>query len=371
MIAIVLVQVLALAVQVQRPAEDAAGVEDGRKVTLLRRWVLAVVTPFERVSHGTGTGVRSAWSSYIALRHTHEENKALEQEIARLRTEEAEFAEDAREGRRLAALLQFKQHYISSTVVAAVIGTSGSDRARILTLDKGAADGLKPDMAVMTPDGVVGKLRDVQSHTSELLLLNDPTSGAGVILAATRIRGILRGTAAGQVEINNLTADSRIKPGEQVLTSGGDGVFPRGLPVGVIESIAPDPVHQPFTAIRIKPYANLSRLEEVLVVTGSQEGLPPAAAADATLADAMAEANKRAADMVAERLPSLHEDKDATVAQPAQDQGNAAAPPAALPRPRPVLHPDRYSPDSSPPAGEMQPGAPAPSQDSDSKAGDH
>ena len=75
--------------------------------------------------------------------------------------------------------------------------------------------------------------------------------------------------------INNLTPDSRIKPGEQVLTSGGDQVYPRGLPVGTIESIAPDPDHQPYTLIQLRPAANLNQLEEVLVITGTQPTLPP------------------------------------------------------------------------------------------------
>ena len=170
---------------------------------------------------------------------------------------------------------------MTSTVAAQVIGTSGSERSHVLYLDKGSEDGLKPEQAVITPDGVVGKIRDVFPHTSQLLLISDSSSGAGVILATTRIRGIVKGTATGRVEIDNLTADSRIKVGEPVVTSGGDLVFPRGLPVGVIESIAPDPLHQPYTAIRIKPAANLNRLEEVLVITGTSATLPPAAAQDA------------------------------------------------------------------------------------------
>ena len=140
----------------------------------------------------------------------------------------------------------------------------------MLTIDKGSNDGLKPDMAVITPDGIVGKLRDVFPTTAQVLEINDQTSGAGVILASTRIRAILRGTVAGRAQIGNLTADSRIKPGEQVLTSGGDQVYPRGLPVGTIQSIAPDPDHQPYTAIVVRPAADLNRVEEVLVITGTQ-----------------------------------------------------------------------------------------------------
>ena len=103
-------------------------------------------------------------------------------------------------------------------------------------------DGLKPDQAVITPDGIVGKIRDVfPNNTSQVLLINDQTSGAGVLLASTRLRAILRGSPTGQIMINNLTPDSRIKVGEQVLTSGGDLVYPRGLPVGTIESIKARP----------------------------------------------------------------------------------------------------------------------------------
>ena len=129
-------------------------------------------------------------------------------------------------------------------------------------------------MAVITPDGIVGKLRDVFPSTAQVLEINDQTSGAGVILDSTRIRAILRGTVAGRAQIQNLTADSRIKPGEQVITSGGDKVYPRGLPVGTIESIAPDPDHQPYTAIVVHPAVNLDRVEEVLVITGTQSDLP-------------------------------------------------------------------------------------------------
>src|ERR1017187_5168646 len=191
-----------------------------------------------------------------------------------MRIEQAAIAEDALQGRRLQAMLGFRERYVGSTVAAQVIGASGSDQSRVFTIDKGSRDGLKPDMAVITQDGIVGKLRDVFPTTSYVLEINDQTSGAGVILESTRIRAILRGTIAGRVQIGNLNADSRIKPGEQVLTSGGDQVYPRGLPVGTIESIAPDPDHQPYTAIVVRPAVNLDGVEEGLAITGTQSNLP-------------------------------------------------------------------------------------------------
>jgi rod shape-determining protein MreC len=382
LVAIIIVQVLGLAVQVQRPSsaggQSHAADGESHKVTLLRHWLLAVVTPVERITYTGDAGIGHLWSNYVDLRHAREQNSALKNEIARLRTEQAQFAEDAREGRRLETLLNFKQHYIASTVAAEVIGSSGSDRSRLLTINKGSADGLRPDQPVITPEGVVGKLRDVSTHTAELQLLSDPNSGAGVVLTGARIRGILRGTATGQVEINNLTPDDRIKPGEQIITSGGDQIFPRGLPIGVIQSVALDPLHQPYTAIIIKPAADLTRLEEVLVVTGTQNALPPAAASDAAQAEATAEAlaasNQRAADIIAERLPSLQQstnaDGDNTPATPPKLDATGA-PIVAAPKPKPAEHPDRYSPNSTPAADALQPGAPAPGSDSDSRNTDN
>jgi rod shape-determining protein MreC len=375
LIAIVLAQVIALAVQVQQPARNfnPGEAHDGRSVTLMRRWITAAVTPFERVLHGTSLRVRGVWSNYIDLRHTREQNQALKSDVARLREEQAAFAEDAAQGRRLQALLAFQQQYVTATVAAQVIGTSGSDRSRMLTLDKGTADGLKPEQPVITPDGLVGKLRDVFPHSAQVLLIDDASSGAGVILASTRIRGILRGTVDGRLQINNLTADSRIKPGEQVVTSGGDMVFPRGVPVGVIESIEPDLKHQPYTAIIIKPMTNLARLEEVLVITGTSSTLPPAAQQDAAAAEGIAaattEANKRAADLIAEKLPSLREATDAAGGMSATDKpagvveetvgGVVGVPNSGLPKVKPTLHPDKYSPGATPPADALKPGAPA------------
>src|SRR5271170_207972 len=371
LVAILLAQTIGLAVQVRRPAES--GAPDGSSVTLIRYWAVLTITPLERLFHGFGYNVRQAWFNYIDLRHTRQQNHDLQQQIARLRIEQAALSEDAIQGHRLQALLDFQQHYVTSTVAAQVIGTSGSDLSRILYIDKGAKDGLKPDQAVITPDGIVGKIRDVLSNnTSQVLLINDQTSGAGVLLASTRLRAILRGSTTGQIFINNLTPDARIKPGEQVLSSGGDQVYPRGLPVGTIESIATDPDHQPYTLIQLRPAANLDQLEEVLVITGTQAALPAEAKHDLAIGAATAEgqaaakrladqqaaeaAAKSAAQIVADRLPSLH-DAETTDTTAAAQGVTPANPGGVVPKPLPTVHPDRYTQGSTPPASDLKPGA--------------
>jgi rod shape-determining protein MreC len=354
LILVLLAQAIALAMQVRTPADT--GEPDGRSVRLLRMWATATVTPFERAAHAVGWGVHNGWGNYVDLRHVRQQNRDLQQQLTRMRIEQAAIAEDALEGRRLQALLAFKEKYVGSTVAAQVIGASGSDQTHVLTIDKGFNDGLRPDMAVITPDGIVGKLRDVFPSTAQVLEINDQTSGAGVILASTRIRAILRGTVAGRAQIGNLTSDSRIKPGEQVLSSGGDQVYPRGLPVGTIESIAPDPDHQPYTAIVVHPAVNLDRVEEVLVITGTQSDLPPGTQQDLSTAEA-----QHAADLSAERLPGLHDDEPAAPA--ATDPANPAAPAApttppvaTIPHPAPSMHPDRYTSGTTPSAADLTPG---------------
>ncbi len=375
LIAILLAQTVALATQVHRLADPER--PDGQHVRLVRLWGLALISPFERLFSATGHGVRGVWSNYVQLRSIRAQNKQLQSELDRLRIERAAISEDALEGQRLHALLGFREHFVGRTIAAQVIGTSGSEQSRLVTLDKGTRDGLRAGMAVITPDGIVGKLRDVFPRTAQLLLINDPTSGAGVVLKSTRVRAVLRGSPQGRAQILNLTPDARLKPGEVVLTSGGDQVFPRGLPVGTIESLAPDLDHQPYLAITVRPAANLNQLEEVLIITDTAAELDarlyPQADGNSSATNAFGAHSvgpssggieSRAADLSAERLPGVHDNQRVDIGQ---IMGGKALPesappppdnaPGLVPKPKPVLHPDRYSQGAAAPASEMKPGS--------------
>jgi rod shape-determining protein MreC len=355
LVAVLLVQVIGLAVQVRRPNPNGA---DGKTVRLIRFWAIGLMSPPEKVVHGTGTGVRGMWANYLDLRHVRQQNQELRERVSRLQLEQAGLLEDARQGQRLQALLGFKEHYIYSTVPAQVIGTSGTDQSRILTIDKGSKDGLKPDMAVITPDGIVGKLRDVFGHTSQVLVINDQTSGAGVLLESTRLRGVLRGNALGQPQIINMLPDERVKPGERVITSGGDQIFPRGLPVGVVDQVVPDTSNPPYIDIVIKPAANLGHVEELLVITEASERMSPTAQQDLaqSAAEGAAVNKQRAADILAERLPGLNDPNALADPGPGQKPATPAPTVPAPLHPPPAVHPDHYSPDSTPPANALVPG---------------
>ena len=347
LLALLVAQILGLAMQVRRarPAQTGEEQADSQSVMLLRLWANAVVYWPERILHGTGQGIYGIWHNYIDLRHARQENQDLQKTVDRLRLEQAALLEDAKQGQRLQALLNFQQKYIYKTVAAQVLGTSGTDQSRVFTIDKGKNAGLEHDMAVITPDGIVGKVRDVFGHSAQVLAINDQTSGAGVILESTRVRGILRGNANGQPQIVDIIADQRIQPGEKVLTAGGDQIFPRGLPVGVVEKVVRDPERDAFINVIIKPAAHLDRLDEVLIIISteprfSQEQQQDIAASEA-LKGAEAEAlQRKASDGMAEKLPGLLDPNLPADQQPLYDTSN----PNPVSHPAQALHPDRFTP---------------------------
>ncbi|MGC1364017.1 MAG: rod shape-determining protein MreC [Silvibacterium sp.] len=353
LIAVLVAQLLALAVQVKRPAADGA---DRQSVSLMRHVVVAVITPPERVLHDTGLWFRRLWFGYIDLIHVRRENAGLQREVERLRMEQASISQDAAQGRRLQHMLGFTEHYIYKTQPAQVIGTGGTDQSQVLYIDKGSDDGLEQDMPVITADGIVGKLKDVFPHTSQVLLVTDPTSGVGVILETTRIRGILKGRAFAQLQVTDVSPDSRIKAGETIVTSGGDQIFPRGLSVGTVDRVVPDPEHDPLVDVLVHPAAKLSQLEEVLVITNMSADVSPQEAKDLAESEAEGEAaQKRASDILSERLPSRIDPNAPADTNPdnlVDASGNA------VPHPPPPLpaHPDQFSPNAEPDATQMVPG---------------
>ena len=349
LLAILLVQIVGLAVQVRRTNEGHRTIDaqDSSSVRLIRLWAEALIAPPEEAIHACKMGAIGLWQNYIDLRHVRDQNQQLQDTVDRLRLEQAALLEDARQGERLQDLLSFQHRYIYDTLAAQAIGTSGSDESRVFYLDKGSSDGLRPDMAVITADGIVGKVRDVFPHSAQVLVVNDQTSGAGVILETTRIRGILTGNAAGQLEIVGILADERIKPGEKVLTAGGDLIFPRGLPVGEVEKVIPDPERDSFIDVIVKPAAHLDRLNEVLVITNTQPRFSPQDQQDmATSQNVMgaeAQAIKdqlKASQIIAEHLPGLIDPNLPPDQQPLLDSSN----PTPVAHPPQALHPDRFTP---------------------------
>jgi rod shape-determining protein MreC len=351
LLAMLLLQIVGLAVQVHRGDSGHMSLDahDSKGVRLIRLWANAVVAPPERLFHSGGMSASWVWENYFDLRHVRDQNKSLQKDVDRLRLEQAALLEDARQGQRLQALLGFQEKYIYKTQAAQIIGTSGSDQSRLFYIDKGADVKLGRDMAVITADGIVGKVREVYPRSAQVLVINDQSSGAGVILESTRIRGILRGNALGQTQIVGLMSDSRIQPGEKVLTAGGDEIFPRGLPVGTVEKVVKDPDQDGFIRVIVKPSAQIDRIDEVLVITTVEPRFPPEQTKDMATSETLKgaeveeeKAQKKASEIMAERLPGLIDPNLPPDQQPRNDASN----PNPVTRPPMPLHPDRFTPGS-------------------------
>jgi rod shape-determining protein MreC len=251
---VVLLQILLLALQIRRDAE-------GR---LIRVWTVGAFSPFERAgSHGIGR-VRDTWRHYFALQNTSRENEQLRRENDQLKMQVDQLQSKANEADRLAALLNFHKSHLDVPMLGSrVIATSAGTASQTIVLDRGSKDGIKKNMGVITPEGVVGKVVEVYDDTAEVLLLTDKDSGVGAMLGDSRIQSPVGGTGEPLLAMKYVANDDTVNLGERVVTSGMDKIFPRDLPIGTITDIKSG---NPFKNIRVRPSANLARLEEVIVL---------------------------------------------------------------------------------------------------------
>lgn len=251
---VLIAQILLLAVQIKRDSH-------GR---LIREWAVTAASPFER-SGAWGFGrVRGVWTHYFALRNTARENEALRAENDSLKLTIAQLQTRAAEGDRLAALLEFRQsHHEVPMVAARVFAASAGTASRTIEIDRGERDGVRRNMAVITPDGAVGKVIEVFHDASQVLLLTDKEGGAGAMLVDSRIQGPVGGTGEPMLVMKYVATEEDVKVGEKIVTSGMDKIFPRDIPVGTVIEVK---AGNPFKQIRVKPAAKLDRLEAVIVL---------------------------------------------------------------------------------------------------------
>ena len=212
------------------------------------------------------TAVTELWDGYVALRYVYEENRRLERETVLLHEQNNQLREAAAAGQRLAALLEFKERVGGDTVAARVIGKDATNWYQAVLLDKGESEGIQPEMGVMTPAGVVGRVVKTTGSTAVVLLLTDPNNALAALLQRTRDEGIVEGTPQRSIRMKYIPLLSSVRTGDWIVTSGLVGGFPRGLPVGVVTKIEKED-GEGFQVAEVEPAADFSKLEEVLVIT--------------------------------------------------------------------------------------------------------
>jgi rod shape-determining protein MreC len=253
----------------------------------LDRAVVWLATPVEKAIGWTLTGVMRGWNGYVALRGAHDRAGKLGAQVQALELERQQLLAERVEAERLRKLLAFAQEsserrYVGARVIGVRLGTAGR---QLLTVDRGANDGIARMMPVVVADGVVGRVSSLSGSTSDVLVLTDSTSSIAVRVDRTRARANVRGLGkpdGAKLEYALRTED--MIEGDVLVTSGTDGVFPRGLPVGKVTQLNRTG-HGLFQDARVIPAVDVTRLEEVLVVTTWERpgDVMPAAWAPGTL----------------------------------------------------------------------------------------
>jgi rod shape-determining protein MreC len=251
--------------------------------TAFDRVVLAATRPLEKAVGWAVGGTLRAWDSYVALRHAREEARQLRVRVDRLEMERQQWQQAQAENQRLERLLDFAAASPGRVFVGARVEGVRLDPKglQLVTLDRGAAAGLRRMMPVVTAEGVVGRIHGVTAGTADVLLLVDRNSAIAARVERSQARATVRGV--GGVNLCRLDyalrADDLIE-GDLLVTSGTDGVFPRGLPVGRVTRLRRQP-YGLYQNADVVPAVDLSKLEEVLVITSGDvptQGAPAAQA---------------------------------------------------------------------------------------------
>ena len=239
-------------------------VKSNQDIRLIRVWAVTAVTPIAKVIDTVRGGTVDSVGRYVNLHNLADENKQLGKEVGRLKLENQYLKSELRSADRAVALGAFQARNPSKTLPARVIGLSTSASSRVVFIDRGSMGGVMRGMAVITPDGIVGKVIAAYPTASQVLLLTDPTFAAGVISQKHRVRGTLVGLGqTSKCMVDYIQNEEKVETGEWFYTTGDDGVFPKGLPVGTVASAQQGQQDQ---LVYLAPSGLQGGLEEVLVI---------------------------------------------------------------------------------------------------------
>lgn len=230
---------------------------------LLRSWGLVILTPPAMLFRAVYDGVGSVTNRYVNLIGVEERNRELENENFNLQLELHQLRGLRSLVKREARLRNAANLHDFKTLLAGIIWRSSPGYFHRVIINAGTGQGVHKDTAVVTGEGIVGRVFATTQLSSEVELLTDASAAAGGLLAESRLQGIVQGDGTGNLYLNFIPATEAIRIGEQVLTSGADQIYPKGLPIGTVVS---SEIRQVYRRILLRPAADFSRLEEVAVI---------------------------------------------------------------------------------------------------------
>ena len=231
---------------------------------ILETVTFGIFAEVQRAVSSAVSGIRQGWSGYVGLRQVRAENESLKRELAEARVAIQEQQALAARARGLEHLLELRDHTDLRTTAANVIGAAATPDFRTITIDKGTRDGLRADMAVVAPAGVVGRVVVPSGRAAKVQLLIDRNAAAGAIIQRSRAQGVVAGGGDERLTLDNVSEASDVQTGDTVVTSGIEGIYPKGFVIGRVESIEKN--GPAYRRIIVRPAVDFSALEDVLIV---------------------------------------------------------------------------------------------------------
>lgn len=255
-----LVSFLLMSLQVRR---------DTAVVNMTRQGLVFIMSPFIKVTAVTVQGITDVWRDYVDLRALQEENKRLRRETVTLKRRVDQLEEQALETQRLERLLDMRQTPQAEFLTARVVGKDATNWFKTILLDRGSQEGVRRNQPVLAPDGLVGRVVEVTPTSAKVQLLTDPVSSVGGLIQRTRVTGIVSGNLGAGARVRYLPLLADVVGGDEVVTSGMGGVFPKGIAIGKI-LLVERRSGALFQEATLRPAVDLSRLEEVMILTAPE-----------------------------------------------------------------------------------------------------
>ena len=238
-------------------------VKSNGEVRLIRVWAVSAVTPLARVIEAGRSGTVHFIRDYFVLLNVREENQRLKSDLDRTKMDNQYLQAELSTADRAKSLAIFQKQSPSKTIAAHVIGNTTGVGAKVVIVDRGTGSGVQKGMAVITPDGIVGKVTAAYPTASFVLLITDPSFAAGVVSQKNHVHGTLKGQGYSTVIVDYVQNEQKVEPGERFFTSGDDRIFPKGLPVGEATVVREG---KSYKEIFVTPSGLQNGLEEVLIV---------------------------------------------------------------------------------------------------------
>jgi rod shape-determining protein MreC len=240
--------------------------------SLLDQTLFRLASPAVRIASGGLSSTRGAWEGYIDLRGARRENADLNRRLLALESERSRYEEVLRENRRLRGLLGFEARLEADAVAAPVVSNQALAAQRVLLVGRGADDGIALDAPVLSPSGVVGRVVAVAPSSAKVQLITDAGAGVAVTIARTRLQGLAAGRGGESMRLRYIPLLEDVRPGDRLVTSGLERIYPQGFPVGTVLRVAA--ASGPMKEIEVAPAVDFLALEEVLVLRGPPKPPP-------------------------------------------------------------------------------------------------